>query len=369
MALCCCTLPIHAANIVNQRLAFRRAHAMARNAGVQRVLKYDESVKGRDSHAQRSFGKLGIEDATVQAFYDYFNVIDFKREDKVDLDEFLDFFELPKNYFTKRVFKLLDDDFEGSLDFEEFLVGLWNYSSADPLHLIAFAFMLYDVKGEGTIDKKQFSSFVKDVYDGKASRDTVESLWRRFDTDRNGVIELSEFASACSKRKNLLFPAFAIQTKIRQKLFGLYWWNEETKRRMRTKGLAKSHIHEILMHEEERFGSRKAQELGKHDADLVRERELKEAENLAHGQSSRRRSDSHSCEADVVSKQIAKEIEARDFERQREIYRNKHGFSPSKYVHLKRKKFKKRRKEHHKRRKKSLGIVTLNGVLNENLKK
>ena len=86
---------------------------------------HDERVKGRDSHAKRTFAKLGLSPNIIQCFFDYFNIIDYKKEEAIDIYEFLDFFNLPKTRFTKRVFSLLDDDFEGGLDFEEFVVGLW----------------------------------------------------------------------------------------------------------------------------------------------------------------------------------------------------------------------------------------------------
>ena len=112
------------------------------------------------------------------------------------------------------------------------------------------------------------------------------------------------------------------------------------------------------MHDEERFGESKAQHLGEDAAIEDRERHLQRAHQLehAHEVTKRDRADSHKCQADFVNEEIQKQIDLRDFEKQKEIYRNKHGFSPSKYVHVKRKRFKRQRKEHHKERRRSLGL-------------
>ena len=102
-----------------------QSKSLAQSEYRYRVFKYDERVKGRDSHAKETFAKLGLNTNIIQCFFNYFNVIDYRKEESIDIYEFLDFFNLPKSRFTKRVFSLLDDDFEGVLDFEEFVVGLW----------------------------------------------------------------------------------------------------------------------------------------------------------------------------------------------------------------------------------------------------
>ena len=49
------------------------------------------------------------------------------RDGQCDLTEFLQFFELPKDRFTERIFKCMDVSSTGKLDFHDFVVGLWNY--------------------------------------------------------------------------------------------------------------------------------------------------------------------------------------------------------------------------------------------------
>jgi hypothetical protein len=218
--------------------------------------------------------------------------------------------------------------------------------------------MLYDGEGQGHLTKPQFIDFINDVYHNKASDDLASKMWDKFDTDGNKSIELFEFAEGCSKRQNLLFPVFTIQTNLRKRIFGLAWWDRETQRRMACKTLAKKHIHEVLMHDEERFGEVLAHELGENEAVKYRQKHLQKAHQLEHEHDhvGRDRADSHKCQADIINEQLTKQVDQRDFEKQKEIYRNKHGFSPSKYVHRKRKRFKKRRAEHHEKRRKSLGL-------------
>ena len=59
-----------------------------------------------------------------------FVALDANRDGQCDLPEFLQFFELPKDRFTERIFKCMDVSSTGKLDFHDFVVGLWNYCKA-----------------------------------------------------------------------------------------------------------------------------------------------------------------------------------------------------------------------------------------------
>ena len=229
------------------------------------------------------------------------------------------------------------------------MVGIWNYATADPQHLVLFAFLLYDTTGEGKMSKEEFTNFVEEVYHGSAKSMTVDKMWKHFDTDHNHSIELLEFRDGCGKRQNLLWPAFQIQSKLREKIFGTKWWFLETERRMSSPELANLHIHEILIASEERFGKPKAEKLAKAQAMKKRHEEIDKAKRMEHH--ARSRFDSHNCIEDDIAKEIQNQVDQHDTELQREIYRKKHGFSPSRHVFRVKKRFKKRRREHHLRRK------------------
>ena len=70
-----------------------------------RKFEYDGRVKGRDTHAKRTFAKLGLSRNIIQCFFDYFNAIDIKKEEAIDIYEFLDFFNL--GFGPKRAWKMI----------------------------------------------------------------------------------------------------------------------------------------------------------------------------------------------------------------------------------------------------------------------
>ena len=70
----------------------------------------------------------------------------------IDLDEFYQFFELERTKFADRVFGILDLDQSGELSFQEFMLGCWNYCSSSEANIIKFAFDIFDLDGNGTLE-------------------------------------------------------------------------------------------------------------------------------------------------------------------------------------------------------------------------
>jgi len=70
-----------------------------------------------------------------------FQSIDVDGSGDVDIAEVLVHLHVEKTFFNKRVFGLLDADASGELNFEEFMVGLWNYCSVENEHFGEFEFV------------------------------------------------------------------------------------------------------------------------------------------------------------------------------------------------------------------------------------
>lgn len=54
--------------------------------------------------------------------------------------------------FSDRVFTFMDKDGSGKLDFKEFLLGVWNYSTYSSRQIARVAFSFFDVDKKGVID-------------------------------------------------------------------------------------------------------------------------------------------------------------------------------------------------------------------------
>ena len=80
---------------------------------------------------RQTFQCLRISDREIGKLYKMFRGIDVDDSGEVDIAEVLVHLHVEKTFFNKRVFGLLDSDASGELNFEEFMVGLWNYCSVE----------------------------------------------------------------------------------------------------------------------------------------------------------------------------------------------------------------------------------------------
>ena len=70
---------------------------------------------------------------------------------QVDLHEFWAYLDVDRTTFSERAFSLFDEDGSGEIDFEEYLLSVYNYATHNKNSLITFAFDLYDLDGSGEI--------------------------------------------------------------------------------------------------------------------------------------------------------------------------------------------------------------------------
>ena len=69
----------------------------------------------------------------------------------MDLHEFWAYLDVDRTTFSERAFSLFDEDGSGEIDFEEYLLSVYNYATHNKNSLITFAFDLYDLDGSGEI--------------------------------------------------------------------------------------------------------------------------------------------------------------------------------------------------------------------------
>jgi len=109
------------------------------------------------------FDRLLLSEDDLSRLFEVYCKIDQDLSGEIATWELLEHLRLERTKFTKRIFRMFDEDGSGQIDFREFVVSLWNYCTLGKPALIMFAFDLYDRDGSGAIDFGEVEMMLKEV--------------------------------------------------------------------------------------------------------------------------------------------------------------------------------------------------------------
>ena len=119
--------------------------------------------------------------------------------------------------FVNRVFKLLDEDGSGTVEWEEFVNTVNALETGSPHEKLSFCFQVYDEDGNASIErdelKAMFTSMIQTSTDATKGTeemsnelnelidDFVNSIYDSIDVDRSGSLKFPEVLEAIQRRK------------------------------------------------------------------------------------------------------------------------------------------------------------------------
>ncbi|XP_026886721.2 Kv channel-interacting protein 4 isoform X4 [Electrophorus electricus] len=113
------------------------------------------------------------------------------------------------------LFEAFDTNKNGSVSFEDFVIGLSIILRGTINDRLNWAFNLYDLNKDGCITKEEMLDIMKSIYDmmGKytypcmqedAPREHVEIFFQKMDRNNDGVVTIDEFIESCQKDENIM---------------------------------------------------------------------------------------------------------------------------------------------------------------------
>nr|XP_023694310.1 calsenilin-like isoform X2 [Paramormyrops kingsleyae] len=113
------------------------------------------------------------------------------------------------------LFNAFDVDRNGSIRFEDFVIGLSVLLRGSVTEKLNWAFNLYDINKDGYITKEEMLAIMKSIYDmmgrytyptvrDDAPSEHVEKFFQKMDRNRDGVVTIDEFIETCQKDENIM---------------------------------------------------------------------------------------------------------------------------------------------------------------------
>ncbi|GAV05555.1 hypothetical protein RvY_15664-10 [Ramazzottius varieornatus] len=113
------------------------------------------------------------------------------------------------SYFARQIFQLMDQDMDGSVTFEEYLVVMSMLSRGSLDEKVQWVFNLYDSNGEGQLTAEKLTDVAVSVYEMLGSytdppwinettiKDHVARVFSKMDTNQDGIVTFTEFKEFC----------------------------------------------------------------------------------------------------------------------------------------------------------------------------
>lgn len=201
--------------------------------GLKPAKYFDEVVWPKHSETFEMLGFVSSSSSSssrerAMEVFEAFLEIDDDNSGSISIEELHTWLGFTMTKFSQRVFGILDLDGSGLLDFGEFLIGVWNFSTYDAALLTKVAFSIFDVDGSGKLEMAECDALLRMVFN---VRTADPALLERIDANGDGEISLEELEQVVEVDNYILQPAFDLQRALRQKVCGVRYWESETRRR------------------------------------------------------------------------------------------------------------------------------------------
>jgi len=120
------------------------------------------------------------------------------------------------DFLQNLIFNVFDDNKDGTINFQEFVTALSVMTRGDPQEKLEFAFSMYDLDGNGFIDKQEMTQIMEAFYklvgplvtfSGKkyeTPQQLVNEFFDAMDANGDGKISLEEYKDGAFKNPDIV---------------------------------------------------------------------------------------------------------------------------------------------------------------------
>ncbi len=167
-----------------------------------------QKVPVPDERMQNMIDKLRLKKRDIAKLYRVFNKHDADKSGSIEAKEFYSIIKEPQTLFGDGIFKLIDLDGSGELDFSEFVEAVGTFCMLGKLEVLKFCFFLFDDDKSGEIEEDEMTTLIETLQQGEAYSNTKQAMLGAFDEDGDGKMNFEEFIKMNEQFPQMLFPAF-----------------------------------------------------------------------------------------------------------------------------------------------------------------
>lgn len=148
--------------------------------------------------------------------------------------------------YAHYLFQAFDQDHNGTITFQDFVVGLSALSRGAPVDKLRWAFQLYDLNGDGVISRDEMTDVIVSIHslvgaphharptssagggasstgagsggpdddDPDSVRDHANRVFQKLDLNQDGVVTIDEFIETCLKDENVMKSLAILDTVL-----------------------------------------------------------------------------------------------------------------------------------------------------------
>ncbi|XP_054724891.1 calsenilin-like [Uloborus diversus] len=127
--------------------------------------------------------------------------------------------------YAHYVFKVCDQQKNGTITFEDFLTGLSMMTRGATIDKLRWTFRLYDIDGDGRISRDEMREIINSIYlmlgkyiepsvDEDTATQHADKVFRRLDLNQDGYVTFDEFLDTCQKDENIISSMQLLDTVL-----------------------------------------------------------------------------------------------------------------------------------------------------------